>query len=105
MIAESTVAPTGDTPASGGIWGVLLYMGAFFVIIYFLMILPQKKRDKKMKQMLSEMAVGDQVTSIGGIVGTIVNIKDNEVTVETSVEKTKIDFVKSAIKDISTVKS
>ena len=104
MIAEGTIATT-ENLTGGGIWGILLYMGAFLVIIYFLMIMPQKKRDKKMKQMLSELSVGDLVTSIGGITGTVVNIKDNEITVETSIEKTKIDFLKSAIRDVNTVKS
>ncbi|MDD4494816.1 MAG: preprotein translocase subunit YajC [Eubacteriales bacterium] len=84
---------------------MLLYMGAFLVIMYLLIFLPQKKRDKKAKQMLEAMAVGDQVTSIGGISGTVVNIKEDEITIETSVEKTQVNFKKWAIKEVNTVKS
>jgi preprotein translocase subunit YajC len=104
---ETTLAATttaAATPAAGSsIWLTVGYMAVFLVIMYLLIFLPQKKRDKKAKAMLNSLEVGSSVTTIGGITGTIVNIKDDEVTVETSVEKTKINFKKSAIGQVKPV--
>lgn len=83
--------------------GILVTVGylVFFILIMYLMIfLPQKKRDKKAKAMLEAMQVGNNVVSIGGISGKVVNIKDDEITVETGVEKAKINFKKWAIKEV-----
>ena len=68
--------------------------------MYVMLILPQKKKEKKTKEMLNSLQVGWDVTSIGGITGKIVNIKDDEITIETSVEKTKIVVKRWAIKDV-----
>lgn len=68
--------------------------------LYFLMILPQKKKEKKLKQQLNELSVGDSVVTIGGIVGTVANVKDDEVTISTSIAHTMITFNKSAINTI-----
>ncbi len=73
----------------------------FAVAMYFLIFLPQKKRDKKTKEMLDSMQVGNQVVTIGGITGKVVNIKDDEVTIETGVERAKINFKKWAIKEVN----
>ncbi len=84
----------------GGIWLTVGYIVFFAVIMYFLIFLPQKKRDKKAKAMLDSMQVGNEVVTIGGISGKVVNIKDDEVTVETGVERAKINFKKWAIKEV-----
>jgi len=68
--------------------------------MYLLVFLPQKKRDKKAKAMLNAMQVGNSVITIGGITGKVINIKDDEVTIETGVEKTKINFKKWAVKEV-----
>ena len=65
-----------------------------------MIFLPQKRRDKKAKAMLDAMQVGNTIISIGGITGNIVNIKDDEVTIETGVEKAKINLKKWAIKEV-----
>lgn len=102
---ETTLATTvaQETNTGGSIWLTVGYMAIFLVIMYLLIFLPQKKRDKKAKAMLSALEVGNSVTTIGGITGTIVNIKDDEVTIETSIEKTKINFKKSAIGQVKPV--
>lgn len=82
---------------------ILMTLGylAFFILIMYLMIfLPQKKRDKKAKAMLDALQVGNSVITIGGVTGKVVNIKDDEITVETGVEKAKIDLKKWAIKEV-----
>jgi preprotein translocase subunit YajC len=88
--------------APEGALGLLSFLPLIlmFVAMYFILILPQRKREKKTREMLNSLKVGDKVISIGGITGRIVNIKDDEVTVETSVEKTKIDFKKWGIKEV-----
>jgi preprotein translocase subunit YajC len=68
--------------------------------MYLMIFLPQKRRDKKAKAMLDAMQVGNTIISIGGITGNIVNIKDDEVTIETGVEKAKINLKKWAIKEV-----
>ncbi|NLB80056.1 MAG: preprotein translocase subunit YajC [Clostridiaceae bacterium] len=69
-------------------------------VFYFMLIRPQRKRDKQTKEMLAALKVGDQVVSIGGIIGTIFSIKDDTVTIEVGADKTKIKFERSAIKGI-----
>ena len=85
---------------TGGMWLSVGSFVFFILIMYFLIFLPQKKRDKKAKAMLDSMQVGNQVTTIGGIAGKVVNIKDDEVTIETGVEKAKINFKKWAVKEV-----
>jgi len=80
--------------------GFVLPMVLVFGLMYVMLILPQKKREKKTKEMLDSLQVGYTVTSIGGIFGKIVNIKDDEITIETSVEKTKIVVKRWAIKEV-----
>lgn len=76
------------------------YLVFFIGIMYLLIFLPQKKRDKKAKAMLESLQVGYNVVTIGGVSGKIINIKDDEVTVETGVERAKINVKKWAIKEV-----
>ena len=75
----------------------LLILLAFGVLMYFFMIRPQKKQEKETNQMRNNLAVGDEVTTIGGIIGKIVSIKDETCVIETSHERTKIRILKTAI--------
>lgn len=78
----------------------ILYIAFFIGIMYLLIFLPQKRRDKKNKEMLNTLAVGSNITTIGGITGKIVNIKDDELTIESGIENTKILVKRWAIKDV-----
>ncbi len=80
--------------------GFVLPMVLVFGLMYLMLIRPQKKKEKKTQEMLNSLQVGWAVTTIGGIAGKIVNIKDDEVTIESGVEKTKILVKRWAIKDI-----
>lgn len=80
--------------------GFVLPMALVFGLMYVMLILPQKRKEKKTKELLNSLQVGWAVTTIGGIYGKIVNIKDDEITVESSVEKTKIVVKRWAIKDV-----
>lgn len=79
---------------------LIIPMGLVFVVFYFMLIMPQKKKEKKTREMLNALKQGDEVTTIGGIVGRIINIKDDEVTVESSVEKTQVVVMKWAVRDV-----
>ena len=70
------------------------------VVFYFMLIRPQQKRDKAHRQLLSELAVGDSVVSVGGITGKVVTIKDDFVTIETGADKTKIKLQRWAVKEV-----
>jgi preprotein translocase subunit YajC len=82
--------------------GLSLFLPFIILIaaMYLLIFLPQKRREKKTREMLNALEVGDKIVSIGGIAGEIINIKDDEVTIETSVEKTQVIFKKWAVKEV-----
>ena len=91
-----------STPAAnpmGGATSIILLV-VMFAVLYFFMIRPQKKQEKEAQNMRDSLAVGDEVTTIGGIIGEIVSIKEETVTIETSKAGTKIRFLKSAIRSV-----
>lgn len=69
-------------------------------VFYFILIRPQKKREKQTREMIAALKVTDEVVTIGGIIGTISAIKDDTVTIEVGADKTKIKFERSAIKGL-----
>lgn len=71
-----------------------------FVFLYFFMIRPQKKQEKKDAEMRDSLEVGDEVTTIGGIIGKVVSIKGETFVLETTKDKTKIRFLKGAIRTV-----
>ena len=83
----------------GGMGSIILLV-VMFAVLYFFMIRPQKKQEKEAQDMRDNLAVGDEITTIGGIIGEIVSIKDETVTIETSKAGTKIRFLKSAIRSV-----
>jgi len=76
------------------------YVVLFGAMIYFLFIRPQKKREKEAKALVAALVVGSKIVTIGGVIGTVVHVGDDEVTIETSVEKTQMVFLKSAVSTI-----
>ena len=80
--------------------GIIFYLLFFFGVMYLIVFLPQRKREKKTRAMLGALKVNDTVTTLGGVTGKIINIKDDEVTIQTSVERTQINFKKWAIKEV-----
>ncbi|MDY2609940.1 MAG: preprotein translocase subunit YajC [Eubacteriales bacterium] len=70
------------------------------VLMYFLMIRPQRKQEKKMQEALNNLAIGDEVTTKGGIIGKVVSIKEETFVLETTHDRTRIRFLRSAIGSI-----
>ena len=78
---------------------ILLLVG-FIALIYFMMIRPQKKKEKADQEMRDALRVGDEIMTIGGVMGKITKVTDNSVIITTGADKTKIEFVKSAIANV-----
>ena len=90
-------AGTGGGLFGGGMWGTILMLVVMVAVFYFLLIRPENKRKKEAEQMRSNVHTGDQVTTIGGIVGTVVSVKDDKFVLETSADQVRIEFAKWAI--------
>ena len=88
---EQTPAPTSDMTST------IIMMVVMVGIFYFLLIRPENKRKKEAEQMRSAVKVGDRITTIGGITGTIVNVKDEKFVLETGADQVRIEFAKWAI--------
>ena len=78
----------------------ILMLVAVVAIFYFLMYRPQKKQEKETANMRNNLQVGDEVTTIGGIIGKVVSIKDETVLLETSSERNKVRVLRSAIRSV-----
>jgi preprotein translocase subunit YajC len=74
----------------------------FFLVLYFLMIAPNQRKQKKWQEMLAQIKSGDQVTTNGGIRGTVLNVKDDVVVLRIQPDGLKLEFVKSAIASMTT---
>ncbi len=82
---------------SGNSYTMLIVMVAVFVLMYFMMIRPQKKRQKEEQEMRSSVEIGDEIITIGGIVGKVVTIREEDIVIETGADRTKIKFQRWAI--------
>lgn len=75
----------------------IIMIVAMVAIMYFMLIRPENKRKKEAENMRNSLAVGDEVTTIGGIVGTICAVKDNTFVLETGADRVRIEMTKWAI--------
>lgn len=76
----------------------ILPLVALFLIFYFLLIRPQRKRDKAEKEMRNSIQVGDEISTIGGFIGKVVSIKDDVIVIECSADRTKLKLYRWAIR-------
>ena len=86
--------------ALSGTYSTIIMIVIIFVFFYFFMIKPQKKQQRRDEEMRSALQVGDEVTTIGGIIGKVVSIKEDTFVLETTKDKTKIRFLKGAIRSV-----
>lgn len=86
-----------EVPNGGGIESMLITLLMMAAVFYFLLIRPEKKRKKEAENLRSSLKEGDKVTTIGGITGTVVNVKDNSFVLETGADQVRIEFTKWAI--------
>lgn len=91
LFLESTANPNGSMLTA------ILPLVLMFVIMYLMVIRPENKRKKETEQMRSAVKVGDEITTIGGIIGTVVNVKDEKIVIETGLDQVRIELAKWAI--------
>ena len=85
------------TSTQGGGMTSIIMIVAMIAVFYFLMIRPENKRKKEAEQMRSAVKTGDEIVTIGGIIGTVVNVKDEKIVIETSADQVRIELAKWAI--------
>ena len=90
------LATSADAAAAGGP-SMLIMMVALIGVFYFLMIRPENKRKKEAEAMRNALKVGDNITTIGGIIGDIVSIKDDSIVIETTTDRVRVEFAKFAV--------
>ncbi|XOQ44435.1 MAG: Preprotein translocase subunit YajC [Clostridium sp.] len=97
---------TGETTGAGnGLFGMIIYMVAIVGIFYFLLIRPQQKKKKQEEKMRNSVQIGDDITTIGGIMGRVVGIKEDTGTliIETGTDRVKMKIKKWAIGSVDTI--
>ena len=82
----------------GQIIGTFLPIILMILIFYFLLIRPQKKRDKAERDMRNSIQVGDEISTIGGFIGKVVSIRDETIVIETTADRTKLKLYRWAIR-------
>ena len=105
-LTEGAAAAGAEGTAQAGLGemiGMFLPLILMFVIFYFMLIRPQKKKDKKVKEMLAALKPGDRICTIGGIYGTITGIKDDTIELAVSNENTKLVVARWAIRNVEEV--
>lgn len=108
--AASTAASTAQgtaQPQGNNVWQMVLTIGIWVVVIaaaYFLFIRPQRKKQKQEEELRNSIEIGDDITTIGGIVGRVVSVRDDDESfiIETGSDKTRMRFKKWAIASVDT---
>ena len=93
----TTTATDATNGLTGGLGGTFFMLIGMFLLMYFIMIRPENKRKKEAEQMRSNLKVGDEITTIGGITGKVVNIKDDSFVIESGADQVRIEFRKWAL--------
>lgn len=104
----TTSGSGGDAAGMGGgsMWLMILVYVAIFAAIYFFMIRPQSKRKKQEQAMRNNLDIGDEITTIGGIMGRVISIKEetDSIVIETAADRNKVQLKRWAISTVDTVK-
>ena len=82
---------------SGSMWSSIIMMALIIVVFWFFIIRPQRKKDKENAKMRSELQVGDEIVTIGGIIGIIVSMKEDSLVIETGSDRSKVRLARWAI--------
>ena len=88
---------TAGMDAGAGMGSTLLMLVVMVGVFYFMLIRPENKRKKESEEMRSSVKKGDKVTTIGGIIGTVVDVKENNIVIETSADQVRMELAKWAI--------
>ena len=96
---------TGSIASGGSMWTIILLYVAVFGGLYFFVIRPQSKKKKKEEKMRGNVQIGDEITTIGGIVGRVVGIKEDvdSIVIETGTDRAKIRVKRWAVGSVDTI--
>ena len=83
--------------AGAGMGSTVIMLVLMVAVFYFMLIRPENKRKKEAEQMRGAVKTGDKITTIGGIIGTVVNVKEDKIVIETSADQVRIEFAKWAL--------
>ena len=86
-----------QTATQGNAFMQFLPLILIVIVFWFFMIRPEKKKQKKVEAMRNALSVGDEIVTIGGIMGTIVHVTEDDITIETSEDKVRVQFKKWAV--------
>ena len=103
MFDIAYASTTGTTGAGTGMGSTIMMIVLMIAIFYFLMIRPENKRKKQAEEMRNSLKKGDWLTTIGGVYGRVVTITDRTVVIETSEDRVRVEFLKSAIGQVGTL--
>jgi len=101
--AAASTGTTTTAASSDSIFTLVVPMVLMFAVFYFLLIRPQRKKDKKVKDMLSQIKVGDRISTIGGIFGTITGLKDDTIELTVGKDNVKLIMARWAIRQVEDV--
>ncbi len=101
-LIETAHAASG-APVAGGMGSTIMMLVIMIAIFYFFLIRPENKRKKEAEQMRNTLKKGDWLTTIGGLYGRVVAITDRTVVLETSEDRVRVEFLKSAISSVGTL--
>ncbi len=102
-LIETAFAASGAEGTAGGMGSTLMMLVVMVAIFYFLLIRPENKRKKEAEQMRNSLKKGEWLTTIGGVYGKVVAITDHTVVIETSEDRVRVEFLKSAISTVGTL--
>lgn len=88
------------TPTFFETYGTLIFLALMLIVMYFTVVLPQRKEEKAKAELRNSIEVGDGVVTIGGIIGRVVSVKDDTVLIETGSDRVKIRMSKNAIGEV-----
>lgn len=103
MFDIAYAATASGTASGAGMGSTIMMIVLMIAIFYFLMIRPENKRKKQAEEMRSALKKGDWLTTIGGVYGRVVAITDRTVVIETSEDRVRVEFLKSAIGQVGTL--
>lgn len=97
MLSNFTTAVLTSGAGAGGMIQMVIMIVLMIAVFYFLMIRPENKRKKAAEEMRNSLSVGDTITTIGGITGTVCAVKENTIVIETGADRVRVEFTKWAV--------
>ena len=84
---------------TGGLGSTMIMMVAMLALMYFMLIRPENKRKKEAEEMRASVRSGDRVTTIGGVTGVVVDVKEDKFVIETGADRVRVEFAKFALSE------